>query len=182
MIRTASIIAALLLLISGARSGSAGDVAARQPQAEETPAGPFDVAENPFQCRDFRGQKVVVMQTPGLGDVARSRIIGRIPYIQMDPDRLVTLPPKLQQFFFGHECAHHVLAHNFYPTPTVEVDADCWSIMFGRDRGLFSRQDVEAFAPYFAQSKGSAAGHLPGPERVAHLLTCFDDPHEIARR
>ncbi len=111
-----------------------------------------------------------------------ARIVGRIPYIQMDPERLATLPPKLQMFFFGHECGHHVLAHNFYPTPSVEIDADCWSIMNGRDRGLFTRDDVVAFKPYLAHSRGSAAGHLPGPERAEYLLKCFDDMREFARR
>jgi hypothetical protein len=150
--------------------------------SQEALKGAFPVADLPFDCRDFRGQRVVVMQAPGLGDVARARIIGRIPYIQLDPDRLATLPPPLQHFFFGHECAHHVLAHNFYPTPTVEVDADCWSITTGRDRGLFSRRDVEAFAPYFAHSKGSILGHLPGPERAQKLLSCFDTTSAQAAR
>lgn len=151
--------------------------------ADETskPAG-FPVADPPFECRDFRGQRVVIMPTDGLGDVARSRIIGRIPYIQLDIGRLATLPQKLQYFFFGHECGHHVLAHNFYPTPTVETDADCWSIMNGRERGLYTREDVIAFRPYIAHSKGSPFGHLPGPERADHLVKCFDETREFARR
>ncbi len=176
MSRIAPATAALLIILT------ASPVAAQGVPSEAVPVQHFAVAEAPFECRDFRGQRVVVQQTPGLGDVARARIIGRIPYIQMDPERLVTLPPTLQMFFFGHECGHHVLAHNFYPTPNVEVDADCWSIMNGRDRGLFTRADVEAFKPYIAHSKGSPAGHLPGPERAALLLKCFDDPREFARR
>ncbi|MGQ0671898.1 MAG: hypothetical protein ACT4N2_03330 [Hyphomicrobium sp.] len=151
-------------------------------RAEEAAPQRFAVVEVPFECRDFRGQRVVVMQSPGLGDVARARIIGRIPYIQMDPDRLATLPPKMQMFFYGHECAHHLLGHNYYPTPTVEVDADCWSIMHGRKQGLFTREEVDGFKPYLAHSKGSVFGHLPGPERAAHLLKCYDDPRELAKR
>ena len=92
----------------------------------------------------------------------------------------MTLPPKLQMFFYGHECAHHALGHNFYPSPNVEIDADCWSIKIGRTKGLYSRDDIAAFAPYFANSKGSNVGHLPGPERVAKLLACYDDPGEFA--
>ena len=181
MIRFSTWLTVLLALTAAATQSRAQD--ASGPPAATPPAQQFAVAEVPFECRDFRGQKVVTMQTAGLGDVARARIIGRIPYIQMDPDRLTTLPPKLQQFFFGHECAHHVLAHNFYPTPTVELDADCWSIMNGRDRGLFTRADVADFAPFIAHSKGSASGHLPGPERAAHMLKCFDDNSvEYARR
>ena len=177
MIRIASKAIALLILAIAAHPAAAEDAPGVAPPEQK-----FAVAQAPFECRDFRGQRVVVMDSPGLGDVARARIIGRIPYIQMDPERLVTLPPKLQMFFFGHECGHHVMAHNFYPTPSVEVDADCWSIMNGRDRGLFTRADVEAFRPYLAHSKGSAAGHLPGPERADYLLKCFDDSHEYAHR
>lgn len=162
---------------------SAAALAASLARAQEPPkTGSFPVSDPPFECRDFRGQRVVTMATEGLGDVARSRIIGRIPYIQLDTGRLATLPPKLQNFFFGHECGHHVLAHNFYPTPTVESDADCWSIMNGRDRGLYTRDDVIAFRPYLEHSKGSPFGHLPGPERADHLVKCFDETREFARR
>lgn len=178
MKRLATHAAVMALLVLGSAQAKAQD---SQSHLASTSA-PFAVADTPFECRDFRGQRVVVMQAPGLGDVARARIIGRIPYIQMDPDRLATLPTKLQYFFYGHECGHHVLAHNFYPSPTVEVDADCWSIMNGRDRGLFTREDVEAFKPYLEHSKGSEFGHLPGPERAAYLVKCFDDPREFAHR
>ena len=177
MIRPASFAAAFLVLVTGATCSRAEDAPSQAPLQQ-----PFEVASIPFQCRDFRGQRVVVQPSPGLGDVARAWIIGRIPYILMDRERLAMLPPKLQYFFYGHECGHHVLAHNFQPTPTVEVEADCWSIKNGRDRGLFTREDVESFAPYFAQSKGSAAGHLPGPERAANLVKCFDDHTEYAGR
>jgi hypothetical protein len=128
-----------------------------------------------LHCRDFRGVVVRTVSTTELGDVARAWIVRTTPIIALDPDRLATLPGKMQVFFYGHECAHHVLAHNFYPTPSSENDADCWSIQHGRDSGLFTREDVEGFAPYLASSKGSPFGHLPGPEREAHLLQCFDD-------
>lgn len=141
---------------------------------------PFALIKPPFECRNFRGVKVVVQEASGLGDVARAQIVGRIPFIQVDPERLASLPPKLQMFFFGHECAHHVLGHNFYLTPTVEVDADCWSIKKGRLLGLYSREDVVGFDPYIAPSKGSSVGHLPGPERLKRMLACFDDPDEFA--
>ena len=150
-----------------------------QVKAEEAPQT-FPIEKPPFECRNFRGVKVVVQEASGLGDVAKAQIVGRIPFIQVDPERLMTLPPKLQIFFFGHECAHHVLGHNFYPTPYVETDADCWSIKQGRRLTLFAREDIEGFAPYFAHSKGSKAGHLPGPERVAKLLWCFDEPGDFA--
>jgi hypothetical protein len=127
-----------------------------------------------LSCRDFRGTPVRFVEMTQLGDVGRALIITRMPVIALDPDRLATLPPALQILFYEHECAHHMLGHMFTRTLTSETEADCWSINFGRDNGLFTRADVAAFAPYLAKSKGSPFGHLPGPERAAFLLSCFD--------
>lgn len=126
-------------------------------------------------CEDFRGIPVHTMEMDDLGDVARTWIVSRMPVIAIDPQRMGRLPAKLQLFFFQHECAHHALGHNFAPTMWSENEADCWAVKRGRDKGLFTRDDVAAFAPYFANSKGTAVGHLPGPERAARLLVCFDD-------
>jgi len=130
----------------------------------------------PMRCYDYRGSLVRTLFMEELGDVGRASIIARMPIIQLDPDRLKTLPEKMQIFFFMHECAHHVLAHVVRPTLESERDADCWSINYGRWAGFFSRRDVEGFAPFLEKANGSRFGHLPGPARQAHLLTCFDKP------
>ncbi len=134
------------------------------------------IGGNPMRCYDYRGAVVRTLITTELGDVGRASIIARMPIISLDSDRLRSLPPKMQVFFFMHECAHHILGHVIRPTLESEREADCWSINYGRWAGLFERKDVEAFAPYFARSNGSRFGHLPGPERQAYLLTCFDEP------
>lgn len=134
------------------------------------------IGGSPMRCYDFRGAVVRTLQTSELGDVGRASIIARIPVISLDTQRLATLPAKMQIFFYMHECAHHVLGHVFHPTLESEREADCWSIAYGRTAGLFTRADVEGFAPYFASSRGSPFGHLPGPERQAYLLRCFDKP------
>lgn len=134
------------------------------------------IGGNPMRCYDFRGAVVRTLQTTELGDVGRASIIARMPIISLDPDRMRALPPKLQIFFFMHECAHHVLGHVIKPTLQSERDADCWSANYGRWAGLFVRKDVEEWAPYFARSNGSKFGHLPGPERQAYILNCFDRP------
>ncbi len=131
-----------------------------------------------LECRDFRGQVVRSIQLDDLGDVAHARVINRMPIITLNRARLDTLPGKMQIFFFNHECAHHVMGHVFYPTATSENEADCWSIKAGRREGLLAREDVVAFGPYLAQSRGSVFGHLPGPQRAARLVACFDDPAE----
>lgn len=142
-------------------------------QAQTSQAGAI-LGGQPLTCRDFRGTPVRFIEMTELGDVGRALIITRMPVIALDPDRLATLPTTLQIFFYEHECAHHILGHMFNRTLTSESEADCWSINYGRDNGLFTRGDVEAFAPYLAKSKGSPFGHLPGPERAAFLLSCFD--------
>jgi hypothetical protein len=133
------------------------------------------IGGQPMRCRDFRGVVVRTTRMTELGDVGRAWIITRMPIISLDPDRLRTLPPTMQIFFYMHECAHHVLGHTFSPTTASENEADCWAIKYGRETGLFSRLDVEGFGPYLADSKGSPFGHLPGPQRQEHLLQCFDD-------
>jgi hypothetical protein len=143
-------------------------------QAEGLEAEPV-IGGLPMRCEDFRGLTVRTMRLEQLGDVGSARIMGRIPVILLDSDRLAKLPPKLQLFFFSHECAHHALGHSFAATTSSEKEADCWSIKNGRERGLFTRDDVSDWAPFFAHSKGSAAGHLPGPERAQRLLVCYDD-------
>lgn len=127
-------------------------------------------------CSDAYGRHVHAVLVTNLGDVGRARQMQRTPIIMMDPHYLNPLPSKLQLFFFGHECAHHVLGHVYVVTPTSEMEADCWAAKDGRDRGLFTRDDVQSWGPWFAKSRGSKEfGHLPGPERAAYLLTCFDE-------
>lgn len=149
--------------------------------AHAQPGGPA-LSENTVfggaaaECRDSAGRAISLMRVSNLGDVGRAWIVNRVPVIAMDPQLLDRLPEKLQRFFFDHECAHHVLRHWVMFTPTRENDADCWAVKRERDRGLLTRDDIIGFAPFFAASRGSAAGHLPGPERVKHMLACYDDP------
>ena len=133
------------------------------------------IGGSPMRCYDYRGAVVRTLQTTQLGDVGRASIIGRMPIISLDSDRLAMLPAKMQIFFFMHECAHHVLGHVIRPTLESEREADCWSIEYGRASGIFGRPDIESFAPHLVRSNGSRFGHLPGPERQAYLLKCFDE-------
>lgn len=157
--------------------GTEAPTPAKAAEGKETAfASLSEIAGVTLSCTDFRGQSVKTVQMANLGDVGRAWLISRVPLIALDPTIMRTLPSKLQLFFFGHECAHHVLAHSYVLSTTMESDADCWSIKNGRDRGLFSRDDVVNFAPWLMKSTGSPWGHLPGPERSRHLLKCFDEP------
>lgn len=133
-------------------------------------------AGKPQSCKDYRGYIVRTTNMPDLGDVARAMIISRMPIIAIDKDRMVQLPDKFQLFFYLHECGHHLLGHIVAPTSTSENEADCWAVKQARERNLLSREDVLAFSPLFANSRGTKAGHLPGPQRSQRLIACFDDP------
>ena len=146
-------------------------------KSKEPPFAPLSkIAGVALACTDVRGAPVSTVQVTNLGDVGRAWLVSRVPLIAVDPHILRTLPGKLQLFFYGHECAHHVLGHSYTFSSTMESDADCWSIKDGRDRSLFTRDDVVNFAPWLMKSTGSPWGHLPGPERSRHLLKCFDEP------
>ena len=136
---------------------------------------PTRIAGMSVECTDFRGRVVRTMRIANLGDVGRAWVVNTIPFIIMDSHVLTGLPPKLQLFFYGHECAHHVLGHWVQLSAKSEQEADCWSVKNGRDRGLFTRDEIASFAPYLKSSKGTAWGHLPGPQRSKFLLRCFDE-------
>lgn len=135
-----------------------------------------EIGGTAVSCRDAYGQTVHAVLVANLGDVGRARNVFKTPVIMLDPGHLIRLPLKLQLFFYGHECAHHVLGHTYVMRPTAESEADCWAAKDGRDRGLFTRFEVEGWAPWFAKSRGSViSGHLPGPERARFILQCFDE-------
>jgi hypothetical protein len=152
------------------------------PRTTEAGGKVFRVAGEPMSCTDFRGRSVLAVPVSDLGDVGRVEVINTVPYILLDPELMRTLPKPLQIFFYVHECAHHKLGHWYNRTANSEKEADCWAIVYGRDRGIFRRQMVVDFEPWLAKSRGSAFGHLPGRERVQHLLACFDGPVETAQQ
>lgn len=126
-------------------------------------------------CRDFRNRPVRTVEVQALGDAGRAEYIEGGPVIMLDPQLMGSLPANLQVFFKLHECGHHVLGHLFAPTNESEKQADCWAIKQERKQGGLQREDILAWTPHFAASKGSAFGHLPGPQRIAFLLACFED-------
>jgi hypothetical protein len=61
-------------------------------------------------CTLATGQGVAFVLNKTLNDVGHA-IPGDPPKIEMNPIRLARFPPKMQLFWYGHECAHHVLGH-----------------------------------------------------------------------
>lgn len=143
-------------------------------RADDEGSNTYTLDGRDLTCTDYLGRQVRTYTVAGLGDAGWSEIFFRVPVIKLDPDVLRTLPGKMQVFFFLHECGHHKLGHLLSGSGEAEPEADCWAIKTGRDSGFYGREDVVAFGRFFAYSNGSRVGHLPGPERHAFLLNCFD--------
>jgi hypothetical protein len=166
---------AILLVVWTAPAALAG--ASASPLGGPQPSiGLLPSGERALTCRDFKGRTVRLVEIVDLGDVGRAEIVNATPVIMIDPKRMGALPANLQVFFSLHECAHHVLGHLFAPTVESEKQADCWAIQQGRGNQAFTREDLATWKPFFAASRGSKMGHLPGPERVDFLVACFDAP------
>ena len=82
-------------------------------------------------CTSITGQRVAFVGDPLLNDIGRSRP-GVPPTIEMNTALLSQLPRALQLFWYGHECAHHVLGHTVGNLSfRSESDSDCWAIQAG---------------------------------------------------
>jgi len=112
---------------------------------------------------------VLFVANPQLPDVGKA-VPGAPPSIIMNPLVLARYPARIQLFWYGHECGHHVLG-----PANSESNADCWSVQTLRDQGLATREDIAQIRAFIQNNPGTPWGHLPGPERVRHLLQCYDN-------
>jgi hypothetical protein len=128
------------------------------------------IAGVPVFCRSFQGQPVAFVPNPSLPDVGRA-LPGSPPTIELNPVVLSRLTPLMQLFWYGHECAHHVLGG-----ANSESNADCWSIKTMRNQGMLTAQTVRQLQAQIAGTPGSMWGHLPGPARANLLGQCFATP------
>lgn len=149
-------------------------------QAQPIVTNPYNpiIGGHPVYCTSSTGHPVAFIADPNLTDIGMASP-GLPPTIRLNTTLLSRLPDKLQLFWYGHECGHHVMGHSIGTyTHASERDADCWAIQVDRQQRLFSRADVESFEPYFRNNPGSPWGHLPGPERMRNFLRCYDQARE----
>lgn len=144
----------LLLFVSGAT-------------AQPSPFSPV-IAGVPVYCTSYSGQPVALIPDYYLPDVGQA-IPGNPPIIKLNPNVLSRMTPLMQIFWYGHECAHHLLG-----PANSEINADCWSIRTMRDQGILRRQQVPELMAQISSTSGSMWGHLPGPYRAQHFANCFD--------
>jgi hypothetical protein len=124
----------------------------------------------PVYCTAYTGQPVALVLNWQLNDVGRA-IPGLPPRIELNPNVLASLTPLMQLFWYGHECAHHVLG-----PANSEINADCWSIKTMRNQGLLTPSLVPQLQMQITSAPGSVWGHLPGPQRAQLMAACFFNP------
>lgn len=137
--------------------------------AQWNPFNPV-IAGIPLYCMSSQGQPVAFVPNTMLPDVGRA-LPGLPPTIELNPSVLAQLTPKMQLFWYGHECAHHVLG-----PANSEINADCWSIKTMRNQGLLAPNELPQLMAQIAGTPGSMWGHLPGPQRAQLLAQCYNTP------
>lgn len=140
-----------------------------QAAAQWNPYNPT-IAGVPVYCTAFNGQPVAFVSNPMLQDVGRA-MPGMPPTIELNPNVLAQLSPTMQLFWYGHECAHHVLG-----PANSEINADCWSIKTLRNQGLLAPSELPQLMAQISGTPGSMWGHLPGPQRAQLLAQCYNSP------
>jgi hypothetical protein len=124
----------------------------------------------PVYCTTFDDRPVATIIDSMLPDVGRA-IPGPSPIIVLNPAVLSQLTPRMQLFWYAHECAHHRLG-----PANSEINADCWAIKLMRTQGLLRREDLPELQAQIAMTPGSIWGHLPGPQRAQLFAGCFAAP------
>ena len=158
----AAAVAAVSIIASLARP----DAAVAQAQG---PYPSVNIGGYAFSCTNFQGRQVPIYFDRTIGDTAIARYFpdGRM-FIAFNPDATQWMSAPALAFVFVHECMHHK-----FPGAS-ESEVDCRAAAAVRQRGVITNyfQLGEALRP-FANSPGSAAGHLPGYARIALIEQCW---------
>ena len=123
-----------------------------------------------MSCRSWTGQPVRIVSDTGLQTLGQafSTADGR-PIVAMNMAAVGAFSPKVQQWWFSHECAHHELP----PQLNSERRADCIGMKrLTKKTGALNERDVQAFREELRFLPGSAQGHLPGAARANLVLKC----------
>lgn len=140
-------------------------------------------------CRDIRGVPVASVLDVTVQDVAVAGLaLNGAPIIRYNPNVLSWFDPKTRLWWYGHECGHHALGHNFGTTHPlrVEQDADCFGIRSLVDAGLADNDDIAVIQQDLSRLGSGDWTHLPGPVRAVNLRRCLQGagsgptpPHQL---
>ena len=135
-------------------------------------------------CHDYYGRPVMSVPNDRLPDVARAFVAPNgQPVIEYNRYVLSSLSPQSRLFWYGHECGHHALGHNFgtsHPL-SVEQEADCFGIVTLVEEGYLDLGDIRIIQREISRSPGDWT-HLPGPRRAVNLGRCLEEAGLTDRR
>ncbi|MEM5528071.1 hypothetical protein WN093_04500 [Gammaproteobacteria bacterium AS21] len=118
-------------------------------------------------CTTAQVQNAAIYIDPNVNQFIGIASHNGYPTIQLGPGFFNSVPGFVGQFWFLHECAHHVVGSN-------EASADCFAIRNMRNLGLIShRQQVNILLNQISQMPGSYT-HLPGPRRAQNIFQCLN--------
>lgn len=150
---------ALLTLNFAFWSGSVG--------AQQGPLSYVNIGGVPMHCTSTTGQQVAIYIDPRVNRNIGRAITDGYPTIILGPGFFNSVPPFVGQFWFLHECAHHVVGGN-------EAQADCFAIRNLRDLGAIRHSgQVNQLLAQISGMSGSTV-HLPGPPRAQNIFNCLN--------
>ncbi|MEQ9210020.1 MAG: hypothetical protein RLN96_09310, partial [Pseudomonadales bacterium] len=102
-------------------------------QARQGPFPQVAIGGTPMYCRSSFGQQVAIFIDPQVNQNIGRAMNNGYPVIILGPGFFNWVPPLVGQFWFLHECAHHVVGGN-------EAASDCFAIRNLRNLGLVTHQ------------------------------------------
>ncbi|MFA0690597.1 hypothetical protein [Vibrio splendidus] len=138
--------------------------------AIEGPLSYVHVGGVPMYCTAANNQPVQLYIDPNVNQyIGLANTSNGVPYILLGPGFFNSVPPKVGQFWFLHECAHHVVGGN-------EAAADCYAIRDMKKLGLLTHpSQAQTLLKQVSQMPGSNV-HLPGPQRAQNIYYCLNNP------
>ncbi|WP_299010836.1 hypothetical protein [uncultured Shewanella sp.] len=117
-------------------------------------------------CTSAQGQRVALFIDPSVNQYIGIASSNGFPTIRLGPGFFNSVPSSVGQFWFLHECAHHVVGAN-------EAHSDCFAIKNMRNIGLITHPNqVHMLLTQISQMPGSNV-HLPGPARSRNIYSCL---------
>jgi len=131
--------------------------------------GPFpsiNIGGVNMYCTTTQGQTAAIYIDPSVNQYIGRASHNGFPVIQLGPGFFNSVPGFVGQFWFLHECAHHVVGSS-------EAEADCFAIQNMRNLGLINHPNqVHILLNQISQMSGSFT-HLPGPPRAQNIFNCL---------
>jgi hypothetical protein len=141
--------------------------------------------ETNFEGCVANGQQIPSILVPGLYDIAIATTMDKcdsgqgcrkMPVIYYNPV-MKTYSMDIREFFYFHECAHHILNHvigNY--DKNSEQAADCWAIREMKEKNQLTQNGITSIKSMLQSFGQGDFYHLPGMQRAQNLDTCLSAP------